>query len=308
MMKGEIAIILAYFNGEDYINEQLNSIFGQNEEKFHIYIFDDFSTKKLDKKVLNLNKLYEKKISIIHRKENLGYAKNFLSGLKEIEKDYEYFAFCDQDDIWYKDKLKRAIIKLSNFKTKPALYCSSTEITNKDCSKTLGFSKILKKNVSFANALVQNIAGGNTMVFNKFAKELISINLDEIKLKSHDWWSYLIVTGAGGEIIYDRFPSLKYRQHGKNSIGINRGFSGKYLSIKRIFKGEYKGWINDNLYYLDMKKKYLTHENNIVMETFLKAKTASFFKRLYYLYISGIFRQNLLGNISLYTGIILKKI
>ena len=75
------------------------------------------------------------------------------------------------------------------------------------------------KNISFANSLVQNIASGNTIVLNRAAKQLITETAKNAALISHDWWCYIMVSGAGGKIHYDPEVTIKYQQHSKNTIG-----------------------------------------------------------------------------------------
>ena len=159
------------------------------------------------------------KLSICKRSENVGFSSNFLTGLSDITDDFDYFAFSDQDDVWHRDKLDRAIKALGTVSVNtPALYCARTEISDAKCKQTLGFSPLFTKPPSFANALVQSISGGNTMVFNRAAKNLIVEASLNTPVVSHDWWCYQIITGAGGYVIYDPEPRLKYRQHGKTKL------------------------------------------------------------------------------------------
>ena len=210
-----VVILLSFYEGHDFIEEQLLSIANQTRKDFKIYLTDDCSKRTLDKSGLNIPSDFASKLSVKVTSRNLGFVGNFLSALQSVTDNPEFFAFSDQDDIWHKDKLETAINALSEVSQNvPALYCARTEYTNYDCNQTLGYSPLFQKPPSFANALIQNIGGGNTMVFNRAASRLIKSSFDNTYPVSHDWWCYQIVTGAGGVVIYDPKPRIKYRQHG----------------------------------------------------------------------------------------------
>ena len=110
-MKNNVAIILGFYDGYKYIDEQLVSILEQTHKELTIFIFDDYSHQKFDLKNLKIN-FHPEKIKVINRVENLGFAKNFLYGLKEIENDFDFYAFSDQDDIWENNKIEIALKSL----------------------------------------------------------------------------------------------------------------------------------------------------------------------------------------------------
>ena len=200
----KVAVILGFYNGNDFIESQVSSILNQNFKNIDIFIFDDNSKSKIEFKEIKINNNKKPKIKITKRKVNLGYAKNFLMGLEEVRKEYDFYAFSDQDDIWEKDKITRGIEALISKESKyPKLYCSRTSYYNSECTKEIGASKIHPKKPTFANALLQNIAGGNTIIMNKLARKLVIKTVKAKKFISHDWWCYLIISGSGGIIIFD---------------------------------------------------------------------------------------------------------
>ena len=79
------------------------------------------------------------------------------------------------------------------------------------------------------------------------AKDLIVNTSKNLEVAHHDWWSYLIVSGVGGNVIYDKRPSLKYRQHGINLTGSNRGIKNKFSRLKKFKKGIYRDWNEINI-------------------------------------------------------------
>ena len=216
----KVAIILGFFNGNAYIDLQIKSILEQNFKNIDVFIFDDHSKENIELKKIKIEKNNQCNIKVFKRKKNVGYAKNFLLGLKEAGENYDYYAFSDQDDIWEKDRIIRGIMALnSNNSNFPMLFCSRTSYYNSDCSKKIGSSRIHSKKPAFANALLQNIASGNTILMNKMARELVIKTVLAENFISHDWWCYQIISGAGGEVIFDKNKTVRYRQHKNNLIG-----------------------------------------------------------------------------------------
>ena len=177
----KIAIILAFYNGNEFISEQIFSIFNQSHKNFVLFIIDDCSTQKFSLENYNLSSSDKAKIKYSKRNQNLGYTLNFLNALNSIDNSYDYYAFSDQDDIWHKDKLKNAINSLQHYSSKiPSLYGCRTELIGENKNIKLGKSKLHKRKPSFKNAIIQNIFGGNTMVFNNLAKKTICKSIKQI--------------------------------------------------------------------------------------------------------------------------------
>ncbi len=303
------AVILGYFNGESFIGEQLQSIFEQTCSAVHIYLCDDRSEQQFSLDDLGLDHGLLSKISVGVRQHNIGFTNNFLNALGSVSDEFQYFAFSDQDDIWHQDKLERAIAALEKAPSEqPALYCARTEITDATCEHILGYSPLFNKPPSFANALVQNIGGGNTMVFNRAAKDIILDASQDVTMASHDWWCYQVVTGAGGHVIYDREPCLKYRQHDHNLVGANAGWRARLLRIRGLLRGCFREWNDINLTALSAQKHLMTESNQQVLNDFIEARQSSLIKRLFLFKRSGIYRQTLLGNLGLLLGILLSRV
>ena len=302
----KIAVLLGFYNGYEFIDAQIKSILEQNFNNIDIFIFDDNSNKNLElKKIKTKNK-----IKITKRKKNIGYAKNFLLGLKEVGNDYDFYAFSDQDDIWEKDKIIRGIEAL-NYKNSysPKLYCSRTTYYNSDCTIEIGTSKIHSKKPKFANALLQNIAGGNTIIMNNQARKLVIKTVHAKEFISHDWWCYQIISGAGGEIIFDKNRTVKYRQHNYNLIGKNNGFQDIKSRILEFAFGKVKKWSDLNIKNLSNFRYLLTKDNNEILENFLRARESkNIFRKLNYYFKSGVFRQSKKESIIFMIGLILNMI
>lgn len=307
--ENKVAIILGHYEGNNHIAEQMQSILNQSYQSYHIFFVDDQSPTPISTDALCGKAEQLSKISVSIRPKNIGFTNNFIGALADIDQPFEYFAFSDQDDIWHLDKLERAMAALK--KTPPgkaALYCSRTEIFDEKCEHTLGYSPLFSRPPSFANALVQNIGGGNTMVFNRAARDLIITATVETNIVSHDWWCYQIVTGAGGHIVYDPKPSLKYRQHKKNLVGANSNWMARFTRIRGLLRGQLSKWNDINTKILKENEHLLTTKNKKILNDFIKARESFLLKRLMLFKRSGIYRQTTFGNLGLLLGIILKKV
>ena len=304
-----VAVILGYFNGQFYIREQLQSIVHQSHSAVHIYLYDDNSEVRFSLDGLLLDQGARSKISVGVRLHNVGFTANFLNALANVPDDFEYFAFSDQDDFWHEDKLEKAIAAIEKFSSKkPVLYCARTEIVDATCEHTLGYSPLFDKPPSFANAMVQNIGGGNTMVFNRAARDLILETTQDASVVSHDWWCYQVVTGAGGHVIFDSEPCLKYRQHDHNIVGANASWRARFVRIRGLLRGRFRELNDINIAALSAHRHLLTKCNQRVLDDFVEARHSSLIKRLFLFKRSGIYRQTFFGNLGLLLGVFLNKV
>ncbi len=305
-----VAIILGFYNGNKYLLEQLKSIISQSHKTKKIFIFNDRSTEESNFHQITSREEFNNTITTFNRKNNLGFAKNFLYGLKDVGSKFDYYAFSDQDDIWETNKIEKALNEISKLDSyKPVLYCSRTAYYTEDCMNEIGESKYFRNKKGFQNALVQNIAAGNTIVMNKLARDLVVKSLICDRFISHDWWCYQLISAAGGEIIFDEMKSVKYRQHQKNLIGGNDRIIDKYKRFHSFFSGIFKSWIDINLINLNKNKNLIKKENLEIFENFVRARNSSNpLIRLKYYYKSGVCRQSFIENFIFFFGILLNKI
>ena len=189
----------------------------------------------------------------------------------------------------------------------PALYCSRTQLVDQS-NKEIGFSPLFKKAPGFANALVQNIAGGNTMVFNDAARKILMSAGETVEVAAHDWWTYLAVSGCGGRVFYDPHPSIRYRQHSKNLIGMNVGIKNRFIRIRLLLQGQLRSWVGMNIKALLGIRHQLTQENLLALNVFLTGRDSWGLLRLLRVRRSGIYRQTLGGNLGLFFAAALKKL
>lgn len=305
---GHIAILLCTYNGERFLKEQLDSIANQTYRDWSLYVSDDGSTDNTLHVIESFKSKFAPGKVTLFQGPKQGFAKNFISLLKRDYIAADFFAFCDQDDIWFADKLERSIKHLSSSaSSQPALYCSRTRLVNMN-GGVIGFSPLYSKAPSFRNALVQSLAGANTMLVNKCAKELISKTPDDAHIPAHDWLAYLLVSGTGGDITFDKAPTLDYRQHDNNLIGSNSGITARASRLIKMFSGRFKNWNNQNIYILEKMQNSLSTENLLHFEDFCNARKSRLARRILFIMKSGVYRQTLAGKISLWVAVTLNKL
>ena len=290
-----VAIVLATYNGEKYIAEQLQSIAQQTHSNWQLIVGDDGST---DGTYQVLQKFAMEYPTTILVNARLGFVENFMSTLFSAENKYDFYLFSDQDDYWDADKIAQGLKALENTPQNiPALYGSRSRLMNAggDC---YSHSQLFKRPLGFRNALVQCFAGGNTMMINRAAWELLRA-AKKTPLISHDWWFYQLISGAGGSVVYDPVPRLNYRQHGDTLVGSSAGFSAFLARVRSLGKGVWKNWNDIQVAALQVNASLLTDENRRILDCFAKARKSSMIPRVTGFYASGVYRQTPIGNAGL---------
>ncbi|MDY0390587.1 MAG: glycosyltransferase family 2 protein [Desulfobulbus oligotrophicus] len=307
-LSSQVAILLCTYQGQAYLAEQLDSFTGQTYNNWRVWASDDNSQ---DNTAAILQAYQQKWLPgslTICCGPNQGFVANFLSLTCNVKIKAAYYAYADQDDIWEPDKLERAVQWLKTIPANiPALYCSRTRLVDAR-NNEIGFSPLFSKPPSFANALMQNIASGNTMVFNNAARSLLYEAGEKIPVVIHDWWVYMVVTGCGGHVFYDPTPTLRYRQHDSNLIGMNATWAARCNRLRSYWQGSFQDWSDRNIKCLQKLRHRITPKNLEILEQFTKARTMPLFQRLIHLKKSGIHRQTLSDNLGLIAATIFKKI
>lgn len=221
----KVVVIMSTYNGETFLKEQIESVLHQSNISIKLLVRDDGSK---DSTTDILNQYKDRSLLEWYSGPNLGPAKSFLDCLAKAP-DAEYYAFCDQDDVWDTDKLSFAIEKIKGDDI-PAMYCSDTLLVDKD------LYVIRKGNIyvegSFMESLISNPVTGCTMVINKTLRDLV-LKYKPLVIDMHDWWIYRICMAVNGYFYFDKKSHIRYRQHSNNVIG---GRSSKWSKIKRRIK------------------------------------------------------------------------
>lgn len=231
----KVLVIMATYNGEKYLPEQLESLFRQRNVEISILVRDDHSrdgTQKLLEEYQNEGKL------TWYTGEHLNVSKGFFDLMKQAEKiESDYIAFCDQDDVWDEDKLSIAIEHLEkSAENTPALYyCGQRLVDGK--LKFLS-DHTLNDQRSLMTRFVLSDFAGCTGVFNRaLLREVLSYEPEYMLM--HDTWILKVCLATGGSVYVDPRPHMSYRQHGGNTVGLGRSIPA-YLKQVKQYLYEYK--------------------------------------------------------------------
>lgn len=228
-----IDILLAAYNGERYISEQIESIINQTYTDWILYIKDDCSTDRTVDIVREYEKKYSEKIKVIVSDKPSGSAKdNFFSMLKYSKNNY--IMTCDQDDVWLPDKIEVTYNKMRETerenKERPILVHTDLKVVDENLNITSESLFRLQNMNSFRdkinNLLVQNIVTGCTVMVNRnLLNYIVEIPKNAVM---HDWWMALVASSFG-KIVFVNLSTVLYRQHGNNSVGAKNTESVSYI-------------------------------------------------------------------------------
>ncbi|RWD72585.1 MAG: glycosyltransferase family 2 protein [Mesorhizobium sp.] len=295
-------------DGAAFIGEQLESLFAQSWPAVDLWVSDDGSTDATVAIVEAWRSRWNKGSVTLVDGPRKGFAANFRSMIIDPRIDADYYAFCDQDDIWEPDRLESAIRWMEGEDSDmPLLFCSRTA-TISEAGLPAGYSPLFRRPPSFRNALVQSIAGGNTMLFNRKARDLLAKASARTEFVSHDWWAYLIVTAAGGKVRYEPRPLVRYRQHAANLVGANVSWKARLSRLGRLFQGQFATWTDTNLRGLAVNRDLIAPDPAFCLRLFIRARKGSTFRRFRLLGKSGVYRQTLMGTLGLYLAFLSRRI
>lgn len=301
-----VAILLSTYQGASYLTQQLDSIAQQQHQNWSVWVSDDGSTDDTQRILARYQAQWRPGQLQVFDGPRQGFCQNFLSlAVRPIEADY--FAFCDQDDYWQPDRLSRAVAWLDQQNPRqPALYCGRTRLID-EANQVIGFSPLFSKPPAFENALVQSLAGGNTMTFNLAAMQLLR-QAGRVDVQTHDWWLYLLVTGADGVVRYDPDPTVDYRQHGGNLVGSNQDWAARLERMGWLLKGRFRDWTRRNLHALAANQALLTPEHQAMVNYLQHFDALSLQKRLNTIKRYRLYRQTIPGTLGLFTAAALKRL
>jgi glycosyltransferase involved in cell wall biosynthesis len=216
----DVAILLSTRNGAAYLGAQLDSLLAQSHTDWQIYWRDDGSRDETPEmmrafagaagagRVVDMN----------DNAGRMGITASFMSLLRRAPRD-RIVAFADQDDVWLPDKLARGVAALADVEAgRPGLYCARQKLVAADLTP-IRESAPVRGPTCFPRAMTQNIATGCTVMLNQDAAALLA-DVQEPSETLHDWWAYVLVSACGGAVVADETPTVLYRQHSSNAVGV----------------------------------------------------------------------------------------
>lgn len=233
----QVDILLATYNGDKYLEEQLNSIINQTYKNWHLIIRDDGSKDSTLSIIDKYMKQYSDKITLIQDEyKNVGVNRNFSILMKNSLS--EYSMFCDQDDHWLPEKIEVTINKMLEEEIKyshpiPVLIFTNLKVADENLnitSDSFWDNMLLNPDNVFNinNLVVRNPVTGCTSMINKNLRLLINEIPKEALV--HDWWISLTAC-LFGKINYVKKPTILYRQHSNNVLGASKNKRIKSLLL-----------------------------------------------------------------------------
>ena len=283
-MDDGVAVLLSSFNGARFVVEQLASIRTQTHRNIQIFWRDDAST--------------DGTLDIVARCFGMVPLETGPRGViasyrwllqAAYDMHYRMFAFADQDDVWAPDKVERAVTALRGVRG-PALYCARQVLVDTELRR-IGVSPPFHGPIGFPAALTQNIATGCTILLNRPAVDLILKTLRGQQF--HDWWSYLMIAAAGGQVITDEAEVVQYRQHAGNAIGAPATVLNRAKAAIRRGPRAFMNILRDHVAMLQRHIELLSPHARQDLAVIAAALAGGPFARRQALSLSGFRRQTL---------------
>lgn len=247
-----IDILLATYNGEKYLSQQIDSIITQTYKQWQLLIRDDLSTDNTVNIIKNYACRHPDKIRLIEdSKGHLGLVHNFETLLESAQS--EFIMFCDQDDIWLPNKIELTLNTMEaagqTWPNTPLLVHTDLKVVDETLNPIAeSFWKLHRispeSDCQLKKIIYRNIVTGCTVMINKKTKEISMSFPPEASI--HDWWIVLNVVKYG-KIIHITTPTVLYRQHAANLIGAKKTLKEdtlllpqKFIHAKRFLLSDYR--------------------------------------------------------------------
>jgi glycosyltransferase involved in cell wall biosynthesis len=298
----QTSILLSTYNGDKYLKQQLDSLSNQTYKDIEIIGRDDCSIDH------NLDVLKSYDVEMVSASENLGPKGSFLTLLEySLKSDSQYFMFCDQDDVWEKDKIEKTLAKMKELENEfgdiPLLVHTDLEVVDEELNTIDNsfwhFEQINPSMNDFNRLLMQNTITGCTMMINKkLAKFVLPVPNDAIM---HDWWIGLVASKFGKIGIVDE-KTIKYRQHINNNIGA-KVFGVKYILNRLLNKNTLSKNIKQAKAFLSIYKEKLDRDSIKMLEDFICMEEKSFYQKRKILFKYKLIKQGFMRNLGLFLKI-----
>lgn len=298
------AILLATYNGEKYISEQIDSILEQTDKDWMLYIHDDGSRDKTVEIIEKYAKNYPEKICIVEGASTGGAKQNFFYLFSCVKAPY--YMCCDQDDVWLPEKVektKKEMNALENGDEKlPCLVFTDLKVVDENLNilseKMSVYQGLDCKKLTINRALIQNVVTGCVMMVNRAMRDELTKVTDTTDVLMHDWWAYLVAVRFG-KVAFVEDSTILYRQHGNNGVGARDANSLIYL-CKRMLQGEViknslKGTRKQASFFLEIYR-----DDNLLINEYAKLEEKKKIERLNFYIQKDVKKSKAARNIGLW--------
>ncbi len=262
----KVAVLISTYNGDKFLKKQLDSILSQTYKDIDICIRDDGS--KDDTVKIIREYMQEFQNIKFDEGQNVGFLKSFYMLLQNND-EYDYYSFCDQDDVWESIKIESLLSELKKLdNNKPNMAFSDSDYYDEQLNFISSGDK--NKTPSFRNSLVECISQGMTMIVNKKLRDII-IEKKVENVVFHDQWTYMIASSMGN-IVYVKESLVKYRRLENNVTSEGKGFLEimKWRIRKLVLDNGFKKFKNQILEFKNLFYNDLSKENQELLNLFTK--------------------------------------
>lgn len=278
----KVQILMSTFNGENYIQEQIESILNQVGVNIDLLIRDDGSSDKTELQIKKMQKKYPNRIHFISGK-NVGFRKSFLQLVQYSSNQYDYFAFADQDDVWLPEKIIRAIRILENNKCQYKLYGSTVTITDESL-QVLYTKKIKNYKLGFGSTITRMRIAGCTMVFNRqlfnLMRKVDFKNTPDDLMTTHDTLLMTLATAVDAYIYID---TRSYILHRRLENSVTSGGNGLIKRVRSEWKGIFS-FVGATTYLLKRIKEtipsQITNDNMELINLVIRSQNSIYYRIL----------------------------
>ncbi|NLK28940.1 MAG: glycosyltransferase family 2 protein [Clostridiales bacterium] len=302
-----VSIVMATYNGEKYIAEQIDSILASTYRDIELFIYDDGSKDSTLSILKDYECRYPDRIHVHQNKENQGVTLNFLNAITRTTTDY--VMLCDQDDVWKPDKIAATLKRMRNMEVQlgkelPLAVFTDAEVVDSNL-RTLEpsffkTSHLDPRRTDLAHLLMENKLIGCTTMINASLRKVLQGHRLPKNAKFHDWWIALIAASLG-KIGFLKQSTLLYRQHGNNVVG-NLSFMNYIkdrISSLRKQKEALLILYRQAEEFLAIYGERLSKEQRLILEQFINLHHYNFLKRRVVMIKYGYLKTGIVRNLGL---------
>ena len=275
-----VDILMCTYNGEDFIEQQIQSILDQTYTDFRLIIVDDISNDQTVE-IIEKMMLDDSRIEFHQNEKNLGYFNNFLSSLDFVTSDYLFFA--DQDDIWLKNKveiqladlLKEEENVLMNFSNSFLLY-DEINLDAKFASKR-NPDNIKRYYTSSIDLALKNIVAGHTVLIRANQIPRIKDRMSKITDKNNLYFDYVLtlILLDKGKVKFLNESLVYFRQHPNSTSTIMRMNYYKYVSSNAFAFSKISEFSKNKKYFSALSEVVVKKSNFLANIKFLTQNLAN---------------------------------
>ncbi len=302
-----VSIVLSTYNGESYVEEQINSILSSSYQDIDLYIRDDGSSDRTMEILERYLNDAPEQFHVLRNESNLGVTLNFLQGVCDTTADY--IMLCDQDDVWKPNKIGDTLKRMRHMeaqlgKENPiAVFTDATVVDgslNKLHDSFFRTGKLDPRKTDLPHILMENKLIGCTVMINASLRRILKSRHLPKKARYHDWWLALIAASCG-KIGFLPEQTILYRQHGNNVVGsasFLSYFKDRITSLKKQ-KEAVLALEKQAQEFLELYREYLSDVSREIVQQFAGLQNSGYIRRRVILLKYGFLKTGLIRNLGL---------